>query len=108
MIEHFGRSVTVILPGKEPKNAKAFIQPFRRKDSVVGWKGSELGLSDKAFFQYIGQKDIRLDLYPFNTVVKASEEKYIVKSAHKVCIGDDIAYIWALIQLCNGEDDKNL
>lgn len=107
MIDKFGRVVKVISPEKTTQIGKAFIQPFRHKDfSFTGGKCTDIGALDGSSFLYIGKNNIRLDLYPFNTVVETSEESYVVKRAQKVCLGDDIIYIWAIVQLYKEEDEN--
>ncbi|MDQ5983841.1 MAG: hypothetical protein RUMPE_00870 [Eubacteriales bacterium SKADARSKE-1] len=99
-IEEYGRSVEIISPEMTKKITKAFIQPLRYKNnSYVGGKYIDLGKVDETNFLYIGKNDIRLDLYPLNTIIKTDEESYVVTRAQKVCIKEDIAYIWAILKL---------
>lgn len=99
-IEDYGRSVEIISPEMVTKTTKAFIQPLRYKDSsYLGGKYINLGKTSGTSFLYIGKNDVRVDLYPLNTIVRTSEESYIVKRAQKVCIKDNIVYIWAILQL---------
>lgn len=102
-IEDYGRSVEIISSGMVTKTTKAFIQPLRyNNSSYVGGKYVNLGKVDETNFLYIGKNDVRLDLYPLNTIIKTDEESYVVKRAQKVCIKDDIVYIWAILQLYVG------
>lgn len=106
MIEKYGEEVSVSCSDMPTQRTKAFIQPMRKKGtSYYGDEGYDLGVIDDSHYLYIGKKDVRLDLYPFDTVLQANEDKYILKKAHKVCIGRDIIYIWGMIQKYSEEDD---
>ena len=106
-IEDYGRSVEIMSPEIVTKNTKAFIQPLRYKDSsYIGGKYINIGKVDTTSFLYIGKKDVRLDLYPLNTIIKTNEESYVVKRAQKVCIKDDIVYIWAILKLYVEEESE--
>lgn len=106
MIEKYGEEVSVSCNDMTEQSTKAFIQPLRKKgNSYYGDEGYDLGIIDESNYLYIGKKDIRLDLYPFDTVLETNEDKYILKKAHKVCIGQDIIYIWGIVQKYSGEDD---
>jgi len=106
MIEKYGEEVSISCNDMASQSTKAFIQPLRKKgNSYYGDYGSDLGIIDESNYLYIGKKDVRLDLYPFDAVIESNEDKYILKKAHKVCIGSDIIYIWGIIQKYSGEDD---
>lgn len=106
MIDKYGIEVSVSCNDMATQSTKAFIQPLRKKgNSYYGDEGYDLGVIDESHYLYIGKKDVRLDLYPFDTVLEANEDKYVLKKAHKVCIGQDIIYIWGIVQKYNGEDD---
>ncbi|MBR1779264.1 MAG: hypothetical protein IJ758_02020 [Clostridia bacterium] len=105
MIEKYGESVTIQAPDMVSQTTKAIIQPLRKKGgSYYADAGSDLGIIDDSCFLYIGKKDVRLDLYPFGTTVIAESEKYVLKKAHKVNVGENIVHIWGIIQRYNGED----
>ena len=106
MIEKYGEEVSINCSDMAEKSTKAFIQPLRKKgNSYYGDDGFDLGIIDESNYLYIGKKDVRLDLYPFDTILQTNEDKYILKKAHKVCIGSEIIYIWGIVQKHNGEDD---
>ena len=106
MIEKYGEELSISCSDMAEQSTKAFIQPLRKKgNSYYGNEGSDLGIIDESNYLYIGKKDVRLDLYPFDTILQTNEDKYILKKAHKVCIGPEIIYIWGIVQKHNGEDD---
>lgn len=98
-IKRWGQSIQVVLEDGTEECSKAFIQPIRHKNySYYGGKCTDIGFNPEAEYLYIGPKEVRLDQYPFNTVVKTNDESYIVKRAQKVCIKENILYIWAILQ----------
>lgn len=102
ILNKFGRNVKVIDPTDkiEVKKISAFIQPLRYKDkNYIGSRYLDAGIIDGSNFLYIGPSDLRLDLYPLNSIIETNEESYVVKRAQKVCFKDDIVYIWAILQL---------
>ena len=106
-IEEYGRTVEIISPEMTTKTTKAFIQPLKYKNSsYITDKYTNIGKIDNSNFLYIGKNDVRLDLYSINTIVKTNEESYIVKRAQKVCVGDEIVYIWAILQLYTQEESE--
>lgn len=101
-INRFGCAVKITNSDGTEENFKAFIQPLRHKDhSFYGGKCAETGFTVGANFLYIGPKNVRIDQYPFNTILKTNEESYIVKRAQKVCFKNKILYIWAILQRCD-------
>ncbi len=100
LINKFGRTVSVLPENGAPISTKAFIQPLRHKDqSYMGGKCVDLGYLNGKNYLYIGNKNVRLDLYPFNTKIETSEENYVVKRAQAVYLGEDVLYVWAIIQV---------
>ena len=105
-IESFGRAVKVVSSDATEETTKAFIQPFRHKDySYYGGKCIDIGFNTGANYLYIGSKDVRIDKYPFNTVIKTNDESYTIKRAQKVCLKDEVLYIWAVLQKCEEEEE---
>lgn len=99
IIKNWGRPIQVVLENDKEEKSKAFIQPFRHKDySHYGGNCTNIGFNSETEYLYIGPKDIRIDKYPFNTIIKTSDESYIVKRAQKVCFKEDVLYIWAILQ----------
>ncbi len=100
MIDKFGKSIEVWPKNNDIIYTKAFIQPLRYKDQMyMGGKCIDIGYLNGNSYLYIGNKNLRLDLYPFNTLIKTAEENYVVKRAQAVYIGDDILYVWAILQV---------
>ena len=100
LINKFGRTVTII-PNDETKiAAKAFIQPLRYKDQTnLGGKITDIGYLNGKNYLYIGDKNARLDLLPFDTKIVTANECYIVKRAQAFYLGEDVLYVWAIIQV---------
>ncbi len=100
VINRFGRSVEVISKNGTNVSTKAFIQPLRYKDQTyMGGKCIDIGYVNSKNYLYIGNKDLRLDLYPFNTILKTSGDNYVIKRAQAVYLGEDVLYVWAIIQV---------
>lgn len=100
VINRFGKSVEIISKKDTNVSTKAFIQPLRYKDQMyMGGKCIDIGYINGKSYLYIGSKDVRLDLYPFNTILKTNEDNYVVKRAQAVYLGEDILYVWAIIQV---------
>ena len=104
-IDKFGRSVRVLSGNGTPVTTKAFIQPLRYKDkSYLGGKSMDMGYLNEKNYLYIGHSNVRLDLYPFNTKLETDEESYVVKRAQAVYLGEDVLYVWAIIQVFVEDD----
>ena len=101
IINKLGEKVTVISQNNEREETKAFIQPSRYKDdSYYGGKCLDLGFNVGDSYLYIGSKDVRIDQYPFNTIIESESDKYVVKRAQKVEFNNDVLYVWAILQKC--------
>lgn len=106
IIDKFGRTVTINLSDNSKINTKAFIQPLRYKDQTyMGGKCLDIGYLDGKNYLYIGDKNTRLDLYPFNTKIDTFNESYVVKRAQAVYLGENILYIWAIVQVFVEDED---
>lgn len=100
LINKFGRTVAVALSESEEIPTKAFIQPLRYKDVTnMGGKFMDVGYSSGRNYLYIGDKNTRLDLMPFDTKIKTSSETYVTKRAQVVHLGEDVLYVWAILQV---------
>lgn len=100
LIEKFGRSVQIVSGENNDFYTKAFIQPLKYKDqSYMGGKSTEIGYLNEKNYLYIGDKNIRLDLLPFNTKIITSDETYVVKRAQANYLGENVLYVWAIIQI---------
>lgn len=100
LIKKFGRSVTIIPDENNQVSTKAFIQPLRYiNQSYFGEKFVDIGYLNKQNYLYIGDKNARLDLFPFNTKIISNNDSFVVKRAHPVYLGEKILYVWAIIQV---------
>lgn len=99
-INKYGQDVTII--NSETNNqfcTRAFIQPLRYKDDTyMGGKFKNIGQIKGANYLYIGNKDVRLDKFPLNTIIKSSEDQFVLKRAEKVYFNNKLFYIWAILQ----------
>lgn len=100
LINKFGRTVSIVPNDDSKILTKAFIQPLRYKDkNYLGGKYIDIGYLNEKNYLYIGDKNTRLDLLPFNTKVVTNNESYVVKRAQAVYLGENILYVWAIIQV---------
>lgn len=105
LINKFGRSIDVILSDNRKISTKAFIQPLRYKDQTyLGGKCIDIGYLNERNYLYIGDKNTRLDLLPFNTRLIANDETYVVKRAQAFYLGENVLYVWAIIQVFVEDD----
>ncbi len=100
LISKFGRTVTVIPGEGEEILTKAFIQPLRYKDATnIGGRFMDVGYSSGRNYLYIGDKNTRLDLLPFDTKIETQNETYVAKRAQAVYLGESVMYVWAILQV---------
>lgn len=97
-IRKCGERVEVMVNGTAVETF-ASIQPIKYKNrSYFSEKYLKLGNTDETNYVYMGEPIVRLDLLPFDTIVRSSGESYVVKRAQKVCVGRQIIYIWGILQ----------
>lgn len=99
-INKYGQNVTIISSDTGNQfSTKAFIQPLRYKDDTyMGGKFKNIGQIKGAKYLYIGNEDVRLDEFPLNTIIKSSEDQFVLKRAEKVYFNNKVFYIWAILQ----------
>lgn len=99
-IKRYGQNVTIINAESNGQfSTKAFIQPLRYKDETyMGGKFKNIGQIKGSNYLYIGTRDIRLDKFPINTIIKSSEDQFVLKRAEKVYFNNKVFYIWAILQ----------
>ena len=99
-IKRYGQRVTIINSDTGNQfSTRAFIQPLRYKDETyMGGKFKNIGQIKGAKYLYIGNKDVRLDKFPLNTIIKSHENQFVLKRAEKVYFNDKLFYIWAILQ----------
>ena len=108
-IHQFGCTVEieVVGSGAKKETTKAFIQPIRSiSKAEAGQSFLNLGSYDDTTYLYIGPAEIRIDTYPFNTIVRTNECAYTIKRAQAVCFQDEILYIWGVLQKYVEESTK--
>ena len=105
LINKFGRNVDIIFSDSNKTSAKAFIQPLKLKDQTyMGGKCIDIGYLNGKNYLYIGDKTTRLDLLPFNTKILTNHESFVVKRAQAVYLGENVLYVWAIIQMFVEDD----
>lgn len=80
------------------ESGKAFIQPLRYKSSSMENEFFNPGYVDKSRYMYIGDPSLRLDLKPFNSILTCEDKNYIIKKSKCISMGNEIIYIWAILQ----------
>lgn len=103
LINKIGSTIKIIAPNENFHDAttKAVIQPITNLHSLYKKDMfSSLGSLDKNEYILFGPYDIRIDEYPINTKIICGCDEYIIKNSEKISIGDEIIYIWAVLQKC--------
>lgn len=100
LIKQHGSTVEV-LDGLNNLKAttKAMIQPSRYVDkNTFGYQYLKLGIADINTFIYTGMPDVRIDTFPIDTILRCNGDLYTIKRAEKICLADEVLYIWAILQ----------
>lgn len=103
LLNEYGERVRVRKYGSDKVEVtKALIQPFRFKDNKNMYGNyMEIGVENDGTFLYIGKPDVRLDMYPFDSRIDTDKDSYVLKNAEKICIGNEIVYIRAILRKCS-------
>ena len=98
IINRCGNKVKIFLP-QSVIETTASIQPLMYKSkSYFKDEYTSAGVTDDSRFLYIGPSDIRVDQFPKDTIITDPHGEYVLKSSGKFCCGDEIVYIWAVLQ----------
>lgn len=97
ILSRFGNTVS-ITRGSRTKVTRAFVQPLRRRHRLyINDKVIPAGYFDNAYRLYIGDRDHRFS-YGDGSVVSCNGEDYTVVTAEEFIVGDEVAYIWAILR----------
>lgn len=81
----------------------AFIQPLRYKNKMyLGGINTPIGFNSQGYFLYIGPPG--KDLTAAGVSLKTENLQYKIERAEKVCRGEKVFYIWAIIREMTGVD----
>lgn len=97
ILSRFGNTVS-ITRGSRTKVTRAFVQPLRRRHRLyINDKVIPAGYFDNAYRLYIGDRDHHFS-YGDGSVVSCNGEDYTVVTAEEFIVGDEVAYIWAILR----------
>lgn len=96
ILSRYGTAVTLIIPGREAKQVKAFLQPVLDREAQL--QPSPLGLRREERMLYLGPGDVPLS--PGSRVVTRQGEGYEVRSTRPVGDGH---HVWAVLQRTEDE-----
>ena len=103
ILSRYGNTVSITRGGRT-EVTRAFVQPLRRRHRLyINDKVIPAGYFDNAYRLYIGDKHYRFS-YGDGAVVTCKNIEYTVVTAEEFVVGDEVAYIWAI--LCPKKDLK--
>ena len=99
-MEKFGRPVSLHDDNDwSSGNYCAFIQPLRYKNKMYLYGvNTQIGFNSQGHYLYIGPPDHDLTTLEEGSWIKAGDEKYQIDRAERVCCGEELFYIWAIIR----------
>jgi hypothetical protein len=104
-LQQWGRQVTLYLPQGEI-TVHAMLQPLRYKNKMyLGGAYLPTGFEDGGHYLYIGERRCRLDRCPAGVQLAADGQRYLVKRAEAVYLGEEALYVWAVVRRCEEETD---
>jgi hypothetical protein len=101
LILKYGQTVGFKKDGdSESENIKAFVQPLRYEDwmNLQGYYTGSNVTFNNDFYLYIGLPSVRIDNFTEDGVIVFDEKNLIIKDTEKICVGDKILYIKAILQ----------
>lgn len=106
LLRRYGCPIEVRWEGQQ-RFLRAFIQPLRYQNRLTV-EESYLpdGYFDGAHCLYIGPAEARIDQLPFDAAVYHGGERYLIKRARLVSLGDEALYLWAVLQLWEEAADE--
>lgn len=109
LLDTVGQDATVIIKlndGYHERKIKAIITPLRYKNKMY-LEGivDKIGYVDERHYLYIGPARMNFKGMSLDTEIKTADQKYTIKTAEPVWVGDKLLYVWAILQRIHGEDD---
>ncbi len=97
LLKRYGNTVTITRGGRT-EVVRAFVQPLRRHHRLyINDKVIPAGYFDNAYRLYIGDKRHHFS-YGDGAVLTCSGEEYTVVTAEEFVVGDEVAYVWAILR----------
>ena len=104
ILDRYANSVTITRGGRT-EAANAFVQPLRRRHRLyINDKTIPAGYFDNAYRLYIGDKRHHLSHGDVVTI-SCSGDAYTVVTSEEFIVGNEIAYIWAILKPQNRMED---
>ena len=103
LIKEYGETVKIQKYNETKKEiTKAFIQPLKHNDNKnICGNYMDIGFENDGLYLYIGDPRVRLDTYPFDSKIETGMDNYVLKNAEKICVGNEIIYIRAILKKCS-------
>lgn len=97
LLNRYGNTVTVKRGGRT-EVVHAFVQPLRRRHRLyINDKMLPAGYFDNAYRLYIGDRRCHFS-YGDGTELTCNGEAYSVVTSEEFIVGDETAYIWAILR----------
>lgn len=97
LLKRYGNTVRITRGGRT-ETVHAFVQPLRRRHRLyINDKVIPAGYFDNAYRLYIGDKNHHFS-YGDGAVLICGGEAYTVVTAEEFVVGDEIAYVWAILR----------
>lgn len=94
-IQIYGEDIAVINDDNKV-STRAFIEPLHYRNKIyVGGEYRNLGMEYSEKYLYVGIPDI--PLIENKTIIERKDKKYLVKRVERYYVGEQIAYIWAIL-----------
>lgn len=97
VLSRYGNTVTIRRGGRT-EVVHAFVQPLRRRHRLyINDKVIPAGYFDNAYRLYIGDRNHHFS-YGDGAVLTCCGESYTVVTAEEFVVGDEAAYVWAILR----------
>ena len=97
ILRQYGNTVSITRGGRTEVTS-AFVQPLRRRHRLyINDKVIPAGYFDNAYRLYIGDKYHHFS-YGDGAVITCNGEEYTVVTAEEFVVGNEVAYIWAILR----------
>lgn len=88
---------------------RCFLQPLRYKNKMYLYGvNTQIGYNAQGYYLYIGPPEHDLTALSDETELEIGNEHYRVDRAEKVCCGDAVYYIWAIVRTVVEESEEEL